>query len=132
MRRDEAQKFARMLRKLASKLETNPDKLDFLFEPEHKRSKEPKDLLNPFEILREQGESDLRNRIEKMTIPHIKNLIQANRLDSTGLSNKWRDKKRLADFAFERLRNRYMHGDVFSEATAPGPDGPTSSTKNAG
>lgn len=114
MKNDEADRLAKSLRKLASALESNPEKFEFLFGPLIPRPAKPKTLLNPFEVISKEGEVGLRDRIDRMTVKDIRGLIQEHRLDSSGLSNKWSDKKRLADLAFKGLRNRYMHGQVFN------------------
>jgi len=117
MREEEADRLAKAFRKLAETLEKHPEKLDFLLEERTIQSPKPRELFDPFKILNEEGEEGLKKRIDRMSVAQLKRLIQENRLDSSGLSNKWRDRKRLADLALQRLRNRHVHGDVFSESS---------------
>lgn len=117
MKGEEADRLAKAFRKLAETLENHPEKLEFLFERQVNQSIKPKELFDPFAVMKEEGDVGLKKRIDMMTVPQLKKLIQQNRLDSSGLSNKWRNKKRLAELALQRLRNRYVHGDVFSESS---------------
>lgn len=122
MKDEEAYSLARAFRRLAETLEKHPEKLDFLFDQQIIQPAKPKERFDPFEILKVEGVDGLKRRMDKMTVAQLKRLIQENRLDSSGLSNKWRDRKRLADLALQRLRNRYVHGDVFSGSSKVGPE----------
>ncbi len=117
MNKEQAEQLARVLRQLADALENDPSLFENVLQIGTRKmsTRRPTRRLNPFQVLSEEGEPGLKLRLQKLTTRELRLLIQENRLDSSGLSNKWKDKQRLISFAFERLLSRYRHGDVFLE-----------------
>ncbi len=113
MDKDKAQELASLLRQVADLLETKPENFEPAKKAKKKKGRGTRSRLDPFNVLLEEGETGLLSRLNRMSSVDLKRLIRNNRLDSTGLTNKWHDKEHLVQFTFDRLIARQRHGQVF-------------------
>lgn len=70
--------------------------------------------LDPYALLREEGEDALRARLDTLTAPELHAVIRAHRLDPARISARWASQSRLRDLIVEQVRARADHGKAFS------------------
>ena len=118
-------KFKQLLRQLIKDAEKNKESRDLIRELVQlgtKRSSSKKVInkknipeFNPFEYLRENGENQLYEKLNKMDVSNLITIIKNYGLDPSRKSHKWRDKEKISNFILERVKNKSTQGDVFSK-----------------
>lgn len=71
------------------------------------------DILDPFAVLRAEGEAALRQRLDAADVPALRAIIRANRLDPHRVSARWTARDRLAGLIVEQVKARANLGRAF-------------------
>jgi hypothetical protein len=70
--------------------------------------------VDPFAVLRDEGENALRAHLEAFTTSDLQGIIRAHRLDPARISARWTNRARLVDLIVAQVRARADHGKAFS------------------
>lgn len=70
--------------------------------------------LDPFAVLRADGESHLRARLGEVEIADLRRIIRAHRLDPARVSARWSSSDRLVELIVDQVRARADHGKAFA------------------
>lgn len=74
----------------------------------------PPEPMDPFAVLRDQGEDALRARLESLATSDLQSVVRAHRLDPARISARWTNRPRLVDLIVAQVRARADHGKAFS------------------
>ncbi|MGE5333144.1 MAG: hypothetical protein ACM3N4_00460 [Nitrososphaerota archaeon] len=134
---DEAEAAGKLLRELAERAERDPafgvqiaaavrasGLLDVAQPSPAKRKKRasgatrgpaasPAELPDPFQVLREQGESALRAQLARLDIAALRLIVRAHRLDPARISARWTATDRVIALIVDQVRARANHGRAF-------------------
>lgn len=119
----DARDLARLLRAVATMIETKPelaaelsmqlDGPDPESRPRRPRAQPPD--IDPYSLLREGGPERLRAVLLALNIEELKALVKARGLDSARLVHKWKDREKIVDFVVQRLTSRADVGVAFRD-----------------
>ena len=70
--------------------------------------------LDPYSLLREEGDEALRARLGALTPTELHGVIRTHRLDPARISTRWTNQARLIDLIVAQVRARADHGKAFS------------------
>jgi hypothetical protein len=70
--------------------------------------------LDPFDLMRAEGEDQLRARLDEVDAAALHRIIRAHRLDPARLSVRWSDRERLIALIMDQVRARADHGKAFA------------------
>ncbi len=73
-------------------------------------------VVDPFLVLRERGEANLRVELAGLSDEQLKDIIAEHMLDSSKLAMKWKAKERLVDLILSSVASRSRKGDAFRAA----------------
>ena len=74
----------------------------------------PDPLPDPFALLRERGEEQLRERLDALDLAALRQMVRAHRLDPARISARWSNRERLIALIVDQVRVRADHGKAFS------------------
>src|SRR5271165_7504068 len=57
--------------------------------------KPPTAPIDPFRVLRDEGDESLHNRLESLELPELRAVVRRHRLDPARISARWRDRERV-------------------------------------
>lgn len=69
--------------------------------------------FNIFQVFTKGGKRTLIQELNSFGIDNLKKIVSQHRLDSGGLTRKWKDKQRLIKLIVDRVESRSKKGDVF-------------------
>ena len=69
--------------------------------------------LDPFALWRASGEDALRQRLGELSLPELRTIVRAHRLDPARVSSRWTAGERVAALILEQVRARMRHGRAF-------------------
>ncbi len=75
-----------------------------------------KELLDPFAVLRTEGEPGLRAQLSRLEAVALHTLVRTHRLDPARISARWSSRERLVDLIVAQVRARADHGKAFARA----------------
>lgn len=78
-----------------------------------KLAQEPRDVPNPFAVLREQGETGLREALAALELPELRQIVRAHRLDPARISARWTTRDRVVTLIVDQVRARANLGRAF-------------------
>jgi hypothetical protein len=70
-------------------------------------------LLDPFHVLRKDGEDGLRAQLAQLDIAALRQIVRAHRLDPARISARWTATDRVITLIVEQVRARANHGRAF-------------------
>lgn len=134
--RDVAEAAGKLLRELAERAERDPafgtqlaeavrasGLLDIAQQPPHTRKKPASaksresaaqsDLLDPYQLLRQYGEDELRTQLVQLDIAVLRQIVRAHRLDPARISARWTSTDRVITLIVEQVKARANHGRAF-------------------
>ncbi len=69
--------------------------------------------IDPFMILREQGQSGLRARLHVLDLEALRTVVRSHRLDPGRIASRWTDRERLVELIVEQVAARASLGRAF-------------------
>jgi hypothetical protein len=69
---------------------------------------------DPFRVLREHGEKELRETLEKVDIDHLHAIVRTYRLDPARISARWTRRERVIELIVTQVLAQAAHGRAFS------------------
>jgi hypothetical protein len=69
--------------------------------------------IDPFTILREQGQGGLRARMLLLDLDALRTLVRSHRLDPGRIASRWTDRERLVELIVEQVQARAGLGRAF-------------------
>jgi hypothetical protein len=69
--------------------------------------------VDPFDVLVEKGIDGLKIWLGSLDIDMLRSIVRQHSLDSSRLSDKWKNKERFVELICERVHARSRHGDSF-------------------
>jgi hypothetical protein len=70
--------------------------------------------LDPFQVFREQGASELRETLEKVDLEELHAIVRKYRLDPARISSRWTRSERVIDLIVDQVTAYARHGQAFS------------------
>jgi hypothetical protein len=70
--------------------------------------------LDPFRVLRDQGEQGLRDALEALDLTELRALVRRHRLDPARISARWAQRERVIQLIVTQVRAYASHGAAFS------------------
>lgn len=70
--------------------------------------------VDPFAVMRVEGETGLRSRLEMLDLPALRQIVRAHRLDPARISARWTARERVVSLIVEQTRARVNHGRAFT------------------
>lgn len=70
--------------------------------------------LDPFAVMRVDGEGGLRSRLEALDIAALRQVVRAHRLDPARISARWTVRERVVSLIVDQTRARVNHGRAFT------------------
>ena len=71
------------------------------------------DIPDPFQVLRQHGEDELRAQLALLDIASLRQIVRAHRLDPARISARWMATDRVIALIVEQVRARANHGRAF-------------------
>lgn len=71
--------------------------------------------INPFEIVREVGREGLDKRLGSLGLEELLQIVKYYGLDPSRRSHKWKNPDRVRELIVERVYDKSVQGDVFSQ-----------------
>lgn len=125
------QTLKRLMEAIVEEIDRNPDFADRIHailqgakpsSPPRSNRRAP-GVLDPFNILKE-GEEVLRERLGRLTVEELKDIVAEHRMDPSKLVMKWRDEGRIVDHIVTTSMTRAKKGDAFLQPAGSSPKGP--------
>jgi hypothetical protein len=70
--------------------------------------------LDPFQVFREQGDTGLRETLEKIDLEELHAIVRKYRLDPARVSSRWTRSERVIDLIVDQVMAYARHGQAFS------------------
>jgi hypothetical protein len=70
-------------------------------------------VLDPFEILRAEGEAGLRERLVDLSLDELRDIVAEYRVEPYTLAMKWKTPSRLIDLIVTTIEQRSRKGEAF-------------------
>ncbi len=80
----------------------------------HPQNRRPPGSLDPYEIYRAGGVSELRARLSILEIEELKDIVAEHGMDRSKLAMKWKTTERLVDLIVDTVQQRAHKGEAFS------------------
>jgi hypothetical protein len=95
---------------------TGQDKRDQAKEPGHPEGGDvtPPIPLDPFRVLRDQGEKGLQDALEPLDLAELRALVRRHRLDPARISARWSQRERVIQLIVTQVRAYAGYGTAFS------------------
>jgi hypothetical protein len=77
-------------------------------------------VIDPFAIYVESGESGLRDRLRRLDVEQLRDIVAEHGMDHDRLAMKWKDPDRVIDRIVEKVRARASKGSAFRPDTSDG------------
>ena len=78
-----------------------------------KPPREQHDVPNPFTVLRERGETGLREALTSLELPELRQIVRTHRLDPARISARWTTQDRVVTLIVDQVRARANLGRAF-------------------
>lgn len=78
-----------------------------------RRSRRHSAILDPFMIHENEGNNELKQRLEELEVEQLKDIIAEYGLDSSRRAMVWKKSERLVELIIKTVNSRARKGDVF-------------------
>ncbi len=87
---------------------------DRLRPPPKEPPKSPAAPIDPFRVLRDEGDESLYNCLQSLELPELRAVVRRHRLDPARISARWRDRERVIQLIVSQVKAQASYGKAFS------------------